>query len=151
MGLDNGIYIANWETIDKKDRNHRLFSNNNFLAIDNMNVLEIAYWRRQYTLRDMILNNFFYRNKDCIYNTDGDYEEGYILDIDDIDEIINILKLTLNKNFWIDNHFNMWIDYFCDEFQDYKNINKKYIKNLKLLKKYKRKYKDLKIVFYDSF
>lgn len=152
MGLDNGIYIENWDIMNEKGRIYnKFFEDCNIFPINNINVLEVAYWRNQYILRDIILNNFYYRDKCCINSLNGGCEEEYILNIDDIDVIINILNITLHKDFWIDNHFNTWVNYFCDEFKTYKKINKKYIKNLKLLKKYKMKYKDLKIVFYDSF
>ena len=90
MGLDNGIYIENWDIMNEKGRIYnKFFEDCNIFPINNINVLEVAYWRKQYILRDIILNNFYYRDKYCINSLNGGCEGEYILNIDDIDLIIN--------------------------------------------------------------
>ena len=135
MGLDNSIKIKRTECT------------NSISALQRFNIdwdkehrydFEVAYWRKCYNVRSMIL--------DVVKGThDNDSSEP--LTIDDIEAIINGLKSFNSKN-WHENGGSIWD--WDDEDYPYSKKIKRDIKNLKQLKRLMKKY-DLEVYFIDSY
>ena len=136
MGLDNGIcvrrneYTNNIKELkrfeDDCDKEHKY----NF---------EICYWRKCWNVRSKIIFALM-----CEYN---DNRESGLLTIDDIQNIIDVLKSFNSKN-WQEDGESIWD--WDDEDYPYSRKIKQDIKNLKYLIKLMKKY-DLEVYFYDSY
>lgn len=96
--------------------------------------IEIAYWRKCWQVRAIVLNILGGENDECVY----DVSREQLLDI--------ISGLTKNiKRKWYEYGPPYW------EWKDYKINHKKNVRNLRRLAKLMKKYPDIVVEFYDSY
>ena len=135
MGLDNGIevkrneYTNNIPELKRFEEDYDKEHKYNF---------SITYWRKCSNIRSMIFDVVPGAHNNDISNP---------LTIDDIDNVINGLRLFNAKN-WRENGGSIW-DWDDKEYPYSKKI-KQDIKDLKTLKRLMKKY-DLEVYFYDSY
>ena len=129
MGLDNGICV---KKTDFLSNNYKLKKMHHFST-----SIELCYWRKCWNIRNLILDTL---------NIYSDNDLKYYLSIDEIDDIIKVLK-KLNKSNWNDFGYSIW------DWKEQKRHIKQHIKNLKYIKKLLNKYPNEKIdiYFYDSY
>lgn len=127
MGLDNGIRIIS----TKKDIIPERLR-------DSVDPFEIAYWRKCYGIRSEILH-FLSIGRDVLGET------SFTLDREDIGNIIELMKLYLNRRYWNDYADSIW------DFNTFRPMQEKNIKRLKWLYRYMDKHPDIEVYFYDSY
>lgn len=126
MGLDNGIYIK------KKGEEERIkLSGKSFFWDD-----EIAYWRKCYGIRRIILNTLG-------GEINGEYE--YPINRTQLKELIKELKKFNEKEYWEDFADSIW------SFEEFAESRKRIIHNLKWVYWYTYLHPDIEVYFYDSY
>jgi hypothetical protein len=135
MGLDNGIIAKTG--IENERLRKKLFKH---FTLDINKGYEIAYWRRCWNVRKLIILALM-GNKHIIPDNDSRIK----LTIEDIDKIIKVLK-SFTKYNWEDYGYSLWT------YKAQKPFNKIYIKNLKKIKRLMKKFpNELEVYFYDSY
>lgn len=127
MGLDNGIRIISTKEDIVPER-----------LRDSVDPFEIAYWRKCHGIRSEILH-FLSIGRDVLGET------TFTLDREDIGNIIELMKLYLNKRYWNDHADSIW------DFNTFRPTQAKNIKRLKWLYRYMDKHPDIEVYFYDSY
>lgn len=136
MGLDNGIVI-------RRIKKENLLKFPNFIKCtaynedtnDNSYCVEIAYWRKCWGIRQVIIDTF---------HLDAD-NANYVFDKEDISILIKELIPFLSKEYWEENSDSIW------EFEDYVENMLQILLNLKWLETYWQENPDIKVEFYDSY
>ena len=133
MGLDNGICIKRNEYSNKIKILSKYAESYDTQKIYDF---EICYWRKCWNVRRDIFQ---------VINAEEDSMYRFNLDIYDIKEILKVLKSYNEKNWEYGGYGSIW------EWSEHKNVNRKHIKNLKVLIKLMKKYPELEVYFYDSY
>lgn len=134
IGLDNGIVIRHKEGkvifIPKKCYEDK------YLFDDNPHY-EIAYWRKCWGIRNEIIRMF----------ADESLYDSYdiVLDRDDIKKLISLMKKFTKRVYWDEHADSLWT------YDEFKNRQKRIVKNLKWLYWYMRKDPEVEAYFYDSY
>ena len=132
MGLDNGIEIkrrtdlpaAAFACFDEEWR-----AKNNY-------DLEVAYWRKCWNVRSIIMD---------ILKVRDDNDSYTIMTIDDVDAVIAAL-CKINKKNWLDRGSTIW------EWKEFKGMQRDNIRNLRRLHRMMRKKPEVfEVYFYDSW
>ena len=131
MGLDNGICVRRTEQTEKI-RELQCF--NQSYDKEHKFDFDVTYYRKCWNVRGAIISYLGKRWTD-------EYE--FILTIDDVDGIIEVLKL-FNKDNWDDGGGSIW------DWDEMRPRLKQHIKDLGLLKKIMEKH-DIEVYFYDSY
>lgn len=132
MGLDNGIEIKR-----RADLPTQAFAyfDEEWRKINNYN-LEVAYWRKCWNVRSIIMGILDVREDNDSYTT---------MTIDDIDAVITAL-CKINKKNWLDCGSTIW------EWKEFKGIQRDNIRNLRRLRHMMRKEPEVfEVYFYDSW
>lgn len=129
MGLDNGVCIR------RSDGGKIVLPSFVKCFCENYeNEVEIVYWRKCWGIRNEIIKNL-----------GGENDTGsYILGLDDLENIINILRKFLDKKYW-----DLWADSIW-KYEDFIENSAQYLINLTWLYGY-AKHNDVTIEFYDSY
>lgn len=132
MGLDNGIQVVRNEYSNKiKALEKYAESWDKEKKLD----FEFCYWRKCWNVRNDIL---------CLVTEPYDGEGREVeVSVDELKDILKLLK-SYNSNTWVDGS-SIW------SWEEHKSANARNIKNLKELIKLKKKYPELKVIFYDSY
>lgn len=139
MGLDNGFCVkSNRRQLCKNDLpsgiiypfREEIEDNNKY------DEFEIIYWRKNWGLRDAIINYFDDKNACGVYEIDTPEQ---------IDSIIQIILSFLDKDIWDEEGRSIW------DFKDMKFTLHSDIVNLLLMKEWIKTHKDIYIEFYDSY
>ena len=125
MGLDNGIIVRN---IKKED----IPSSIDRFGIGN----EFAYWRKCWGIRDNILR---------ILDVDLKGEGNYILDREKLKKVIEELERFTDEEYWNKYAESVW------EFDDFRESQEHYLRNLHWLYDYIENHPEVEVVFYDSY
>lgn len=132
MGLDNGIEIKR-----RADLPALAFTyfDEEYRAKHNYN-LEVAYWRKCWNVRSIIMDILKVRDNNDSYTT---------MTIDDVDAVITAL-CKINKKNWLDRGSCIW------EWKEFKGIQRRNIRNLRRLRYMMKKKPDVfEVYFYDSW
>lgn len=131
MGLDNGI-IVKGVTRAQLPRFYYPFDED-----FSEGEVEICYWRKWWTFRNLIIDRFRWFN--------GEEVSEYKLSVDDVRYIRQLLIDYLHhpKQFESDNNFR--------EFKEVKGLMRKHIRNLQLLARWMQHNPDKEVYFYDSY
>ena len=98
--------------------------------------LEVAYWRKCWNVRSIIMDILKVEDNNDSYTT---------MTIDDVDAVITAL-CKINKKNWLDCGSTIW------EWEDFKNIQRRNIRNLRRLRYMMKKKPDVfEVYFYDSW
>ena len=126
MGLDNGIYIK------KKNEEEKMeLSGKNFFWGN-----EIAYWRKCYGIRRVILNTLGGEKN-------GEYK--YFINRTQLKELIEELKKFNKKAYWDTYADSIWT------FEEFANSRRRILRNLKWLYRYTYFHPEIEVYFYDSY
>ena len=129
MSLDNSIYVK------RKDSEKIILPSFIKSVYENdENRIEIAYWRKCWGIRNEIIKNLGGENNTGLY----------ILGLDDLENIINILRKFLDKEYW-----DLWADSIW-EYEKFIKNSAQYLINLTWLYGYAT-HNDVTIEFYDSY
>lgn len=134
MGLDNGIVIRHREGriifIPKKCYGYK------YSLGDNPHY-EIAYWRKCWGIRNAIIKMF----------VDETWYDSYdiVLDRDDIKKLIGLMKKFTKRMYWDEHADSIWA------YDEFKNHQKRIVKNLKWLYWYMGRDPEVEAHFYDSY
>lgn len=132
MGLDNGIEIK--RRVDLPALAFTYFDEE-YRAKHNYD-LEVAYWRKCWNVRSIIMDILKVRENNNSYTT---------MTIDDVDAVITAL-CKINKKNWLDYGGTIW------EWKEFKDIQRHNIRNLRRLRHMMRKKPEIfEVYFYDSW
>ena len=132
MGLDNGIKIK--RRVDLPAEAFAYFDEE-WRAKHNYD-LEVAYWRKCWNVRRIIIDVLDVREDNDSYTT---------MTIDDVDAVITAL-CRINKKNWLDCGSTIW------DWKEFKGIQRRNIRNLRRLRYMMRKKPDVfEVYFYDSW
>ena len=130
MGLDNGICIkrksASKDALLQFDEEWR--SRNNF-------DLEVAYWRKCWNVRDIIL---------CALNVWEDNDSQTAMTAEDVENVIKLLK-ELNEKNYTKRGDCIW------DWKEFRHIQRRNLRALRRLVKLMEKDDLLEVYFYDSW
>lgn len=132
MGLDNGISIKR-----RADLPALAFAyfDEEYRAKHNYD-LEVAYWRKCWNVRHIIFD---------LLNIEDFNDSQTIMTIEDVDAVIAAL-CKINKKNWLDRGSTIW------EWKEFKNIQRRNIRNLRRLRYMMKKKPDVfEVYFYDSW
>lgn len=132
MGLDNGIEIKR-----RADLPTFAFTyfDEEYRAEHNYD-LEVAYWRKCWNIRSIIMDILKVRENNNSYTT---------MTIDDVDAVITAL-CKINKKNWLDRGSTIW------DWKEFKGIQRRNIRNLRRLRRMMRKKPEVfEVYFYDSW
>lgn len=139
MGLDNGFYVVS---------NKRQLTRADLPSIieypfeyDYASKIEIVYWRKNWGLRDGVLDILFE------YNIQEDEKDNYY-HIDSpkvIKDIIALISSFLNPVKWEDKGHSIW------EYNEIYSILIQNIINLAVIAEYMKSNPDIYLLFYDSY
>ena len=149
MGLDNCIVlrrITNNVTPEIAFKTCQYEKDDLKITSEDFNILEdeeviddLCYWRKSWNIRDAFLSVIGKTNND------KNSEYYYLITEEDIPAIMrNIFKLC-DKDIWDESNDSIW------EFKDIKERLINTLVNLKLLKLYLHKHKDVIALFVDSY
>jgi len=132
MGLDNGIEIkrrADLPTLAFAYFDEEYRAKHNY-------DLEVAYWRKCWNVRRIIIDVLDVREDNDSYTT---------MTIDDVDAVITAL-CKINKKNWLDCGSTIW------DWKEFKGIQRRNIRNLRRLRHMMRKKPEVfEVYFYDSW
>lgn len=132
MGLDNGIMIK--RRADLPAAAFAYFDDEWRVKYDYN--LEVAYWRKCWNVRDVILD---------VLHVPFDNDSQTTMTVEDVDAVIAAL-CKINKKNWLDRGSTIW------EWKDFKNIQRRNIRNLRRLRYMMKKEPDVfEVYFYDSW
>ncbi len=98
--------------------------------------LEVAYWRKCWNVRRIIIDVLDVREDNDSYTT---------MTIDDVDAVITAL-CKINKKNWLDHGSTIW------DWKEFKGIQRRNIRNLRRLRYMMRKKPEVfEVYFYDSW
>ena len=98
--------------------------------------LEVAYWRKCWNVRSIIIDVLDVREDNDSYTT---------MTIDDVDAVITAL-CKINKKNWLDRGSTIW------DWKEFKGIQRRNIRNLRRLRHMMRKKPEVfEVYFYDSW
>ena len=132
MGLDNGIEIKR-----RADLPAAAFAyfDEEWRAKNNYD-LEVAYWRKCWNIRNIIMDEL---------NIDYMNDSQTTMTVEDVDKVIKVL-CKINKKNWLDSGSCIW------EWEDFKNIQRRNIRNLRRLRHMMYKAPEVfEVYFYDSW
>jgi hypothetical protein len=129
MGLDNGI------TVRGIKRKLPRYVKNYWANIECEGVMELAYWRKCWGVRDQILE---------VLNM-GNYSYEKRLNRIELEAVIDLLKCFTKRGYWNEYANSIWT------YDEYKHNQKQIIKNLKWLHRYMKHHPDIDVRFYDSY
>ena len=132
MGLDNGIIIKNMT--EQQIEHIPPYIQTQIIKHNNKEVVDIAYWRKCWGIRSLIIN-ILHMNSNC--------EEQ--IDVEDIPPIIKGLCKFLSKEYWDTEGDSIW------EYEEIQQTLIQNIINLKWLYYFMQKNKNIKVEFYDSY
>lgn len=130
MGLDNGIEVRRTKDLPRAVRafDEEWCEKNGY-------DIEIAYWRKCWNVRSLILQT--------ISEFDDDEGEGE-LSRDDVLKVIKVLRGINGKNYY-DGAGSFW------NWHEFKKFNRRNIRNLKKLARVMKRHPDISVYFYDSY
>ena len=109
-------------------------------------MVEVAYWRKCWGIRDAIVNKLHLPIESEDYKLNAKFENGdYKLNVEDIAAIIKILKPFFSEDYWNEYADSIW------EFNEYFDNMLQIMINLKWLQMYMKINPDIEVVFYDSY
>ena len=132
MGLDNGIEIKRRADLPASaftyfDEEYR--AKNNY-------DLEVAYWRKCWNVRSIIMD---------ILHVSEDNDSYTTMTVEDVDAVIAALR-KMNKNNWLDCGSCIW------EWKEFRGFQRDNIRNLRRLRyMMKKKPEVFEVYFYDSW
>lgn len=149
MGLDNCIILRKitdnvtpeiaFKNCQYEKDDLKITSEDFNIPEDEVVMDDLCYWRKSWNIRDAFLSVIGKTNND------KNSEYYYLITEEDIPAIMkNIFKLC-DKNTWDDSNDSIW------EFKDIKERLINTLVNLKLLKLYLHKHKDVIALFVDSY
>lgn len=129
MGLDNGIIVRNAKNKYKGIKDF-------WEDIDSGGSIQVAYWRKCWGIRNQILT---------VLNKDLEGGRDYKLDALELEFVIKLLKEFTKREYWDKYANSIW------EFDEFKDQQKRIIKNLKKLQREMKKDPNIEVYFYDSY
>ena len=137
MGLDNGIYVKS------KKRNLTRYDLPEGIAYpfdeDYNGEVEILYWRKNWGLRNAVMNAFGWRAASA---------DQYKFEIDTPDQVIELIKIIvgfMDRETWEEDGDSIW------EYDVAINVLKYNIINLAIIAAYMQFNPDVYLEFYDSY
>lgn len=140
MGLDNGIVIRSSRrsiTRDILPKELEYPFETDYIA----NEVEIIYWRKNWNLRNAILDSNIIKPINL-----NEYEFGIDTPAQ-VFEIIKIIVSFMNKETWEDNDYGSTIW----EYEEYLPILQRDVINLAIIASFMENNPDIYLVFYDSY
>lgn len=133
MGLDNGIEIKRKDNLP----NCVLCFDNDEWRKQHGYDLEVAYWRKCWNVRHIIFGVlFYYDDEHCIFDVSRE----------ELVEIIHRLENDLHYFDFLEGEWDcIW------EWNDFRRIQKRNIKNLKKLAGMMKRHPEIEVCFYDSY
>ena len=133
MGLDNGIEIRRKDNLP----NCVLCFDNDEWRKQRGYDLEVAYWRKCWTVRGIIFSVIDDREDDCVYN----------ITRDELIEIIHRLEDDLHYFDFLEEEWGgcIWT------WNEFRRIQKWNMKNLKKLAGMMKRHPEIEVIFYDSY
>ena len=140
MGLDNGVVIRS----SKRQITRDILPQELIYPFENDYIageVEIVYWRKNWNLRNAVLNSNVVSPID---------EKAYEFSIDtpaQVFELIKIIVSFMNKETWEDysHGSTIW------EYEDYLPILQQNVMNLAIIASFMMNNPDIYLVFYDSY
>ena len=134
MGLDNGFLVCSDKRIVTRDM---LPSRLIFPFERDDGAPEIIYWRKNWGLRDAVLD----------YISDRDAEDCYyqITTVDQVNGIMSIICDFMDKDIWETEGRSIW------SYGQIKKVLKTNLHNLKVISKFMKNNPDIYLCFYDSY
>ena len=129
MGLDNGIIVHNAKNKYKGIKDF-------WKDIDSRDDIEVAYWRKCWGIRNQILT---------VLNKDLEGGEDYKLNAIELKFVIKLLKEFTKRGYWDEYADSIW------EYDEFKDQQKRIIKNLKKIQREMKKDPNIEVYFYDSY
>ena len=141
MGLDNGFWVkSNRRQLCRKDLPSGLiYTFDEYSNVDETikyKNIEIIYWRKNWGLRNAIIDYFDGENDSGIYEIDTPEQ---------IDAIVGIIFQFLDRDVWDNEGESIW------EFEHMKPTLHNNIVNLLLIKEWMKTHQDIYVEFYDSY
>ena len=136
MGLDNGIYVkSNRRNLTREDMPQGIV----FPFDEDYNGIEILYWRKNWGLRNAVMNHFGCRSSSV---------DQYYFNIEtpsQVLEFIEIIASFLDEERWEDDGNSIW------SYEEERPNLIQNIINLALIHAFMRENPDVYLVFYDSY
>lgn len=129
MGLDNGIVVRNAKN---KYKGIKYFWEDIYTGND----IEVAYWRKCWGIRNQILT---------VLNENLGGGGNYKLGLDELKYVIKLLKAFTKREYWDEYADSIWT------FDEFKDQQKRIIRNLKKLYREMKKDPNIEVYFYDSY
>ena len=133
MGLDNGIEIKRKDNLP----NCVLCFDNDEWRKQRDYDLEVAYWRKCWNVRHIILDVLTHgSDDDCVFDVTRE----------ELVEVIYRLENDINYFDFLGGEWDcIW------EWNDFRRIQKRNIKNLKKLAHMMKRHPEIEVIFYDSY
>lgn len=136
MGLDNGIILEVPKYVKvENDFYFKELEKNEGNSNDEFTCYDIAYWRKCWGIRDVIITTFH-------FDKNGGHSD---LEKEDLPKLIKVLSKFLLKDYFDENADSIWE--YEDLFEDMLDV----ILKLKWLIGFLTQYPACKLYFYDSF
>lgn len=141
MGLDNGFWVkSNRRQLCKNDLpSGIIYTFDDEYSSDETvkhERIDIIYWRKNWGLRNAIIDYFDGENSSGVYEIDTPEQ---------IDSIVEIIFHFLDRDVWDEEGDSIW------DFEHMKSTLHNDIVNLLLIKEWMKIHKDIYVEFYDSY
>ena len=136
MGLDNGIYIQS----KKREITRNILPAGIIYPFDTdyHNEIEILYWRKNWGMRNEVMNTFGWRDSD----------EQYEFEIDTPEQVMTFIELVagwLNEERWEEEGSSIW------SYKEIRQVLIQNIINLSIIYTFMLDNPDIYLIFYDSY